>query len=360
MAIGELGLSMSASPSREKCPYLWLYYDAEPLRDIPNAVNQCRAQDPPLSIELAYQASTCLGGDWRKCPRYQAALRRIVAAEEDVAPAKGALPAEQAEAGGGPSIWLILANIVLAVVVFGIVFFVLRPLVFPQATPTPTGTAVAVTTPNPTPTWRPTQTPEPSRTPSPTPSAPPTATQTPTPTPTSTPTVAPTPTATPTATATETPVPTRRPTNTRRPTAPPRTPTPAGNLFPAPVLVAPADGWPFAEGDQIVLAWQSVGPLAPDTYYVPTVTYSHNGQTWIDETPWLKTTSWAVSEHTYLVDLADDGRFQWSVQVVRQTGVDGNGRPIGTPVSPMSAVRSFAWTPSGPAATRTPTKTIEP
>jgi hypothetical protein len=345
---------MSANPSREKCPYLWLYYDAEPLRDIPNAVNQCRAQDPALSIELAYQASTCQGGDWRKCPRYQAALRRIVAAEEDGAPPKGA-PAAQTEAGGGPSIWLILANAVLAVVVFSIVFFVLRPMIFPPPTPTP---AVALTTPEPTLTPRPTRTTAPSPTPSATPSATPTATHTPSPAPTSTPTVS--PTATPTATATDTPVPTRRPTNTRRPTAPPRTPTPAGNLFAAPVLVAPPNGWSFAEGDQIVLAWQPVGSLASNMYYVPTVTYSHNGQTWVDETPWLKTTSWAVSEHSYLVGLTDDGQFQWSVQVLRQTGVDANGRPIGTPVSPMSAVRSFTWIPSGPAASPTPQKPIEP
>jgi hypothetical protein len=132
------------------------------------------------------------------------------------------------------------------------------------------------------------------------------------------------------------------------------------------VLVAPPNGASFADGDQVVLSWQPVGQLAPDHYYVPTVSYVHNGQTWLDETPWLKDTSWAVSEHGYLLDLTDDGLFQWSVQVMRQTGVDGAGRPIGTPASPPSPVWSFLWArsepgePATPTYTPTPTKEIPP
>ncbi len=353
---------MTASLGREKCPYLWLYYDAEPLRDIPNAVNQCRAQETPLSIELSFQVSTCLGGDWPKCPRYQVALRRIVADEGDTASAKPVPKPAEAESGGGISIWLILANVILAVAVFAVVFFVLRPLVFP---PPPTSTpTLAVVASNPSPSQPPTATPEPSLTPAPTPSPSPTATQTQTSTPTATATD--TPAATPSETATEPPVPTPTPTNTPvRPTRP-AAPTATATPLPAPVLIAPPSGAIFVAGDQIVLSWQSVGPLASDRYYVPTVSYTHNGQTWLDETPWLKDTSWAVSEHGYLLDLTDNGAFQWAVQVMRQTGVDGNGRPIGSPVSPPSELRSFVWSrpgpsePSTPAPPPTPTKPPPP
>jgi hypothetical protein len=357
---------MSTSFGHEKCPYLWLYYDVEPLRDIPNAVNQCRAQEPPLSIELSYQASTCLGGDWSKCPRYQAALRRIIAEEDTAAPYPVVAPPAKESSRGGVPLWLIVGNVILAVAVFAIVFFVLRPLVFPPQAPTSTALPVVA---NPSVTHSATASPEPSLTPtltpSPTPSPMPTDTALPSPTPTVVPTTP--PTDTPVPLPTDTPVPTRRPTNTPRPTARPNTPTPPNPQYPAPVLVAPPNGTAFTEGDQIVLAWQSVGQLPSDIYYVPTVSYSHNGQTWLDETPWLKTLNWAVSEHGYLVDLSDDGLFQWSVQVMRQTGVDGNGRPIGTPVSPPSEARSFLWTPSGPGkptpppmASPTPIKTIEP
>jgi hypothetical protein len=117
--------------------------------------------------------------------------------------------------------------------------------------------------------------------------------------------------------------------------------------FPAPVLQTPSDGQNFSEGEPIPLQWQPVGTLGADEFYVVTLAYTHFGETWYDEVPWTKNTQWLASEHEYLLDLSDDGRFVWSVQVVRQTDVDAAGQPSGTAVSPMSDQRTFTWTASG-------------
>jgi hypothetical protein len=95
-----------------------------------------------------------------------------------------------------------------------------------------------------------------------------------------------------------------------------------------------------------VLRWEPIGTLAPDAYYVITVAYtpaSALDQTWLDETPWIKNTQWTLSEHGYLPGLSADGQFRWSVQVMRKTGADAQGKPTGTPLSPMSKVRMLTW-----------------
>jgi hypothetical protein len=149
--------------------------------------------------------------------------------------------------------------------------------------------------------------------------------------------------------STWTPVPTAPPAPTRTPAPPTRTPapptrTPAPNAtLPAPVLAGPADGQVFAAGDAVVLRWNAVGSLPADGYYVVHLAYTHNGATWTDDTPWIKAIQWAVSEHDYLPNLSDDGRFRWSVRVMRQTGTDARDRPTGVALSPASAERTFIW-----------------
>lgn len=207
-----------------------------------------------------------------------------------------------------------------------------------ELSPVPTGTPTASPSPPPTKTL----------TPSPSPS--PTQEDTPTPAPTSrltwTPTLA--PTLTPTASATP------RPTNTPRPAAP-RTSTPVPTSLPPLTLGYPPDGQSFGEGDIVVLQWKPLNALPDDAFYVPTVTYLHSGQTWSDETPWTKASSWTLSEHGYLPSLSDDGVFRWSVQVMRQTGVDPiTGKPVGVPLSPPSETRTLHWAAPPTRPTRTP------
>jgi len=119
-------------------------------------------------------------------------------------------------------------------------------------------------------------------------------------------------------------------------------------------LLSPADGEKFATDAKITLQWQPAGSLPPDVYYVITIAYTHNAGTWYDDKVWTQETSWLLNEHSYLLEYSDDGRFQWSVQILQQTGTDDNGKPTGTPRSPKSKVRTLIWTlPSG-AATPTP------
>jgi hypothetical protein len=113
--------------------------------------------------------------------------------------------------------------------------------------------------------------------------------------------------------------------------------------LPAPVLIAPADQAEFPTAGEIVLTWQPVPGLPADAYYVVTVAYSHNGETWYDDIPWTRETTWTLSDHGYLLNLSDDGRFVWSVQVVRQTGLSAGGSPEGEPLSDPSRRRMVIW-----------------
>ena len=116
--------------------------------------------------------------------------------------------------------------------------------------------------------------------------------------------------------------------------------------YPAPVLLSPPDGQAFSFGDEIALEWQSVGSLGMDEFYVITVAYAPASDphlTWYDETPWIKDTVWALSEHAYLPGLSADGLFRWSVQVMYRTGLDSEEHPTGTALSPSSEERMLAW-----------------
>ena len=195
---------------------------------------------------------------------------------------------------------------------------------------TPTGGGFIVLADLPTPTHTATPPLLPTATvlvPSPTLTASPTATPTLTPLPPPTDTPLPRPTSTPI-------LPTRTPTN-------PPSPTPIS--FEAPPLIGPDDGVSFLEQDTIELVWGSAGPLPPGVYYVITLAYPHGAATWYDETPWTQGTRWVMSEHRYLLDLADGGQFTWSVQVRQHTGIGADGRPSGIPLGPESEMRTLTW-----------------
>jgi hypothetical protein len=151
------------------------------------------------------------------------------------------------------------------------------------------------------------------------------------------------------STATDTPIPaeTELPAAADPPqpaTAPPApTETPTATTAPitlaAPQLVSPSDGQTFGSNDTITLNWGAVPNLPADAYYVGTLAYTHLGATWYDEVPWTRETSWILSEHRYLLDLADHGLMTWSVQVTAKTGEDEEGNPLGTAISPASPQR---------------------
>jgi len=206
-------------------------------------------------------------------------------------------------------------------------------------TNTPLATQTLAASLSTAPTSAPSATPAPVRTESPTPpppapSEPPTV---PPPTATSPPTLIAAPSATtpPTAAPTAT-----RPAATRAPTRP------AGQ-FAAPNLLEPADGRSFAQGEVIVLRWQSVGTLPEDAFYRIKVDFTpaqDPAMTWgWTDYSWVKEAQWALSQHDYLPTLSADGVFRWSVQVMRRTGSDdAKGEPLGA----ASATRTLNWSAS--------------
>jgi len=327
----------------------------------------CTAVHPPEEVAPTYAERICTGGFWYACPRYRQAEGIAQPGDETEAspsnPVSLPKPDQRAKPTSGIPWRTVLdwaATLVFAVTLGLIVGLLIRrpDLVFGRGSSSPT-VPVAETTP-PTPTTRvvlvdATRTAEalvaaahasPTRTATPTATERPTLTPTWTPSPTATETSAPSVTPTEAATATETATPTATPTATlvptRVPTARP-TAIPSATPFPAPTLVAPAEGQYFGSGSPVLLQWTSVGPLPADAYYVISLAYPHGQETWYDETPWLKETSWLVNEHEYLLDLSNDGSFRWSVQVMRQTGEDDRGRPVGVPLGPLSEERSFNW-----------------
>jgi len=338
----------------------------------------CTAVRPPEEVAPTYAERICTGGFWYACPRYRQAEGIAPPPEGETVASptnpirEAATPRDLPRRSRIP--WRVVLDWV-ATLVFAVTLGLLvgtlvrRPdLLFgpsragpsegepvaeagePTLTPlvilvdaTRTAeAAIASSTPSLTPTDSPTPTNEPTATPTVTPSATRTAT--------AQPTEMPEATATPEPTATETLAPTATATNTLAPTRlpPTWTPVPTATSFPAPSLISPVDGQSFAYSAEIILQWSSVGTLPADAFYVITLAYPHDSQTWYDETPWLKETSWRVSDHNYLPELSNDGSFVWSVQVMRRTGQDAQGRPTGQPLGPMSGQRRFIWSrPSG-------------
>lgn len=148
-----------------------------------------------------------------------------------------------------------------------------------------------------------------------------------------TPTV-PAPTATvPAASASPAPAP-ARPTPTRRPaaTAAPGQPSVS---YPAPVLLEPADGTSTG-GGHLTLRWRWDRSLGPDEHFDVRVFREgapHNGVAWTEK-----------PEYTLNTDQLGEGKWLWSVAVVR-----GSGGKLEAVLSPESGMSSFIRTggPSG-------------
>jgi len=121
-------------------------------------------------------------------------------------------------------------------------------------------------------------------------------------------------------------------------------PTPTSAFpYPAPALLAPADGQVFRGVDEvIVLNWASVGILAEDEWYVLRLRYEAEG---VAQPPsvWTKTTSWRVPADMYPPADVEPRLLHWEVTVMRQTHTGPDGTPEGVVISPMSDTRRFYW-----------------
>jgi hypothetical protein len=193
----------------------------------------------------------------------------------------------------------------------------------------------------------------------PEPTAPPSDTPAPVATATTVPPTEPPPTEEPTAApATDTPE-AAQPTATEEAAAteaPTSEPPPAATeapetKYPPPALQSPPDEVPISWGYSVLLEWSSVGDLAEDEYYrVQLDAYREvNDEPWYGDYVFVKETSFRAEE-AFLAPFhppvaQGQGVVYWWVEVVRKTGEDANGKPLGEPLSQPSEKRTFITEP---------------
>ena len=130
------------------------------------------------------------------------------------------------------------------------------------------------------------------------------------------------------------------------------TPDPSNLKYPAPVLLDPPSGIPVEWKGTIRLVWDGVGELAEDEYYHVHLERPPPS----DVVPWWG--DYVYTKDTFLfVDqsflapfhlAAEHGRANvyWWVRVVRKTGEDDNGKPVGVDVGLPSERWFFVVEPS--------------
>jgi LysM repeat protein len=128
--------------------------------------------------------------------------------------------------------------------------------------------------------------------------------------PLSMPTATPTPTPQPTATATSTP------------------------RYILPDLLTPADGQAVTE-PVLFFNWTATGWLADDEFYVLQLTWP-DGST---SEYWTKSNSWRVATAERPVP----GSIIWRVTIMRQTGTDADGSPVGSSLTESGEQRVVEW-----------------
>jgi hypothetical protein len=138
---------------------------------------------------------------------------------------------------------------------------------------------------------------------------------------------------------------------TRTPIARVPTPLPAAIKYPAPTLSEPLPRQQVAWRTVVLFRWSAVGTLAADEFYHlhlerrPGVT----GQSWYGDYVLTRDTQFRADE-TFLAPFHPPaaegvGTVHWWVRVVRKTGVDQNGKPVGVDVSMSSEERTLLLDP---------------
>jgi hypothetical protein len=155
----------------------------------------------------------------------------------------------------------------------------------------------------------------------------------------------------PAASPTESPAAVEEPTEETAPTleppAPTDTPSAEDLRYPPPALLEPPDGRPVSWKNTVLLKWSSVGELAEDEYY-----HLHlerrpeaEGQEWYGDYVYTKENE-HLAEAEFLAPFHppaeyEKGMVYWWVRVVRKTGEDKNGKPVGVDISARSEERTL-------------------
>ncbi len=147
--------------------------------------------------------------------------------------------------------------------------------------------------------------------------------------------------ATATASA-EAPSPTPQPTDT---------PNPTNFKYPPPVLSEPPIDQLVSWNGTVLLKWISVGELAEDEYYHLHLERRPRTaqEPWYGDYVYTRDTQF-LAEGAFLAPFHPSeehgqGVVSWWVRVVRKTGEDTNGKPIGVDISPSSEERTLIVDP---------------
>jgi len=134
---------------------------------------------------------------------------------------------------------------------------------------------------------------------------------------------------------------------------PPSTDTPDAEelKYPAPALLEPPNDRPVSWQSTVIFEWTSVGALGKDEYYHvhlerrPTT----ESEQWYGDYVYTKETSY-LAETSFLSPFhppADRGpaTVYWWVRVVRKTGEDETGKPVGVDIGQNSVERMLVLEP---------------
>jgi hypothetical protein len=142
-----------------------------------------------------------------------------------------------------------------------------------------------------------------------------------------------------------------KPASTTSTTVPAETPDPSAFKYPPPVLLDPPENQPVDWRSSVLLKWSSVGELAEDEYYHVHVERppKTEGEQWYGDYVYTKDVQ-QLLRGAFLAPFhppAEQGHgvVYWWVRVVRKTGEDESGKPIGIDISPHSERRTFITEP---------------
>jgi hypothetical protein len=129
-------------------------------------------------------------------------------------------------------------------------------------------------------------------------------------------------------------IPLSMPTPTSTPTPlPTGTPTPGSRYIP-PDLLSPGDGQFVAE-PVLFFNWTATGWLADDEFYVLQLTWP-DGST---SEHWTKSNSWRITD----TEGSISGSITWRVAIMRQTGTNADGSPVGISLTESGEQRVIEW-----------------
>ncbi len=155
--------------------------------------------------------------------------------------------------------------------------------------------------------------------------------------------------------------PTLAPAATTAPTFTPPTTLSNWVVPPPPALQLPAEATRFSGPDaSVILAWDSVGTMPEDVFYVATIRKWTNGAYIGESQNWTKSTRLRLDSSFYSAMNGETGKtgmaapssaagvsqFEWFVTLYRLTQIKPDGTLVGTPLTPPTPSRHFTWGPA--------------